>query len=177
MDRLKYSVRNKKIKYDTRAICYIENILELFNRAIEEEIKKYIIVFAYDERLYKIGFQNTNGLVFLLEANGNTLSYNTIYELRSNLSFNHNVTVLREYQYEDINTPIVVDIKDNYMLGAYLVTSDIDTFNYNLSTELINEYNNLMMKAKKEKIPTVIIIVGTLLLLLIIISISIIINK
>ena len=167
MARIKYTVRNKKVKYETRALCYIDNIIDIINRALEEDINMYLIQFAYDEKVYSVGFEKFNGLSYLaIFPNGDTIKYNSVYELRSNLNFNHNVTILREFQYEKQNSPIEVDIKDNYMLTNNIINIDDDRFNYNLNSDLVKYYNDLIKRIRnKNKI--ILIIAGVVAIILI----------
>ena len=172
MASLKGAMRTISKKYDKRAICSINYLFDIINIALNEKISTYMIVFAYENNLYTIGYTTNNNIIFGLSlSDGSTKEFEKIDDLRNQLNFNHDVTVLREYQSIASNDIVELTIQDNYALKSYFIDSLDERFNYNMSNELINEYNNLLINANKENFKTNLFLVGGVIFIILIIII------
>ena len=167
---LLFNYRNIIKTYDKRAICDINVLFDLLKIALEEKlltnknyaIQMYMLVYAYDGELYSIGYERDEDIRFFYLHDNDYMIFDSLEQLSSNIKLNHNVTVLREFQNNNLNGKFVptisgiavsafidslslndgnvieTNINDNYILKKYLVSKDNNNFNYNMSEKLID---------------------------------------
>lgn len=173
MNKLLPKFRNIGRDYSKRSICNVEVIYELFQEALNEGIKLYILTYAYDNQIYALGYENFEKIEYYYYLpDGNITKYDNLDSLKNSVILNHDITILREFQNNTLESSVLmpgtnmiialgntldneniaeVSIRDNFILKKYLVTEKDSNFNYNLSDELIKDYNQMLIKSKKEQ--------------------------
>ena len=161
MERLNMGVRNTDLHFDRRAIIPINKVLEIVNEAHKEGIKSYMLVYAYNEGLYSVGYEEGNELIYNYGMpDGQVLKFNSSDELLNYCKYDKNVTVLREFQDYLYNGMTEISIKDNYLLKDFLIDETNPNYNYNLNQELIEMLNNLKEEGAKDSKKTAIFLIG-----------------
>ena len=170
MASLKYALRDTKLVFDKRAICMVDDLINAFDVALKENIKMQMYIFAYDGNLYSIGYDNSNGLMYMVGKPDETVDeYNSIESLKSSINFNHEITILREIQTVHMG-PMEIDIRTNHVLSNYLITSDSLNYNLNMNDELNNQMIDIQKDAKKQKKENIIAVIGLILFLAIVLT-------
>ena len=56
MKTLKFGFRDSKILFNKRAIVSVDKLFEIIKEAEKEKIKMYMISYAYEGKMYSIGY-------------------------------------------------------------------------------------------------------------------------
>ncbi len=175
-NNLSYAHRNISIKESfnfvssKRAICSVDILFNIFNIAINQNINKYMFIFAYQNKLYSIGYEKNKDITFMIGLpDSSTINFQDINELKNNeyiLSMHDKITVIQELIQDSLNNYANVPLSSNPMLSDYLVDSSAPEYNLNINDEIANIFNN--SSGTKLGIKNILIFIGGIILIIII---------
>lgn len=170
---LKYANRNISLgeafnfKKSKRAICTIDVLISIIEEALNEGIKKEMLIFAYKGKMYSIGYEETNFYIGLPDTSTKEFSdINQLKQAKEIRDITAPVTVLRELV-EGLGGELTeVPVSSNVMLKEYLKDVDSSDYSLNISDEIIAQYEN--DTGTKGGIINIIKIIGTIIVVAII---------
>ena len=143
-------------KLDKRAVIGKDKLLEILNKAIEEKIVMYMLIYAYEGKLYSIGCGVEGEKIhcgysdFVEDVDPNLIEFNSIEELIMNLPIEHEVTALFEALYlPGYQTVMTCDIESNYLLKDFVISSEDPKYTYNTNEEIEQRMKKMQEDAKK----------------------------
>ena len=141
---LAYQYREAKLKYNMRALCVIDEVYKILEEAINEGINEYKLMYAYDEQLYTMGYENKGKYVFAVWCpDGTVRTFESIEEMKGKVTLGHSVTILREFLTGKEGKAIEVSIEDNFMLKPFMVHNNSKDYNTNMSEPIADAMQKL----------------------------------
>ena len=164
--------RSITVKLEKRAVIGKDKLLEIINKAIEEKIMIYMLIFAYEGKEYSIGCGLEAGEVhcgysdYVEEGEPNLIEFSSPEELIMNLPVEHEVTALFEsFYHSGYQSVITCDIETNYLLKDLAIGSDDPKYTYNTNEEIEQRMKRMQEEAKKSNKAVYIFLAGCVIFL------------